>query len=61
MALKDEKLTEPIKLLVGETLFLDLSRLAALDNRSVADYVRHQMTLLVYGRVQKVRPHSEKG
>jgi hypothetical protein len=49
-----EKCTEELKLRLPRTLFLDLSRLAAAQDRSLSDYVRHRLGLDVYGEVSRL-------
>jgi predicted HicB family RNase H-like nuclease len=49
-----EKLTEELKLRLPPKLFLDLSRLAAAQDRSLSDYVRHRLALDVYGEMSRL-------
>jgi len=51
----DEKYVEEVKLRLTERLFLDLSRLAEADNRSISDYVRHVLLLHAYGSARSLR------
>jgi predicted HicB family RNase H-like nuclease len=49
-----EKLSEELKLRLPPRLFLDLSRLAAAQDRSLSDYVRHRLSLDVYGEMSRL-------
>ncbi len=57
-AMTDEKLIEKISLCLGPTMFADLSRVAARDDRSVGEYVRHVLAVHLYGkcRVSQAEP-----
>lgn len=54
----DEKLIEKISLCLGPTMFADVSRIAARDDRSVGEYVRHVLAVHLYGqcRVSQAEP-----
>lgn len=57
----DEKLTEELKLRLGPTMFLDASREAARDNRSLPDWIRHVMSLHLYGVTRTVADDEGRG
>lgn len=52
----DVKRTEPVKLNLTEREFLDVSRIAALEDRSASEYIRTLLRLSLYGHV--ARTHS---
>lgn len=54
-----EKLTEEVKVRMGTTEFTDLSRLAARENRSLAEYIRHVMRTHTYGAKRTVSPEGD--
>ncbi len=56
----DSKLTEELKFRLPERLFLDLSRLAEADNRSVSEYMRHVLKLHCYGRARSVHKDDDE-
>jgi hypothetical protein len=57
----DEKLSEELKLRLGSTMYLDASREAARENRSLPDYFRHVMSLHLYGVTRKVSDGQDEG
>jgi predicted HicB family RNase H-like nuclease len=54
----NEKNTEELKLRLPETLHTDLMRLAAAEDRSLSDYVRHVLSRHAYGAA-RVRDEAE--
>lgn len=48
---RDDKRTEELKLRLTERELLDLSRLAAVDERSIAEYVVRVLRASMYGSV----------
>ena len=56
---RDEKRTEEIKLRLTEREFLDLSRLAAIDDRSTAEFVTRLLRASMYGSVQQRLAHLQ--
>ncbi len=59
-AMTDEKLIEKISLCLGPTMFSDLSRVAARDDRSVGEYVRHVLAVHLYGQCRVSQGDSER-
>lgn len=55
----DEKLIEKISLCLGPTMFADLSRVAARDDRSVGEYVRHVLAVHLYGQCRVTQGQTE--
>lgn len=51
MSVRDDKRTEELKLRLTERELLDLSRLAAVDDRSVAEFVVRMLRASMYGSV----------
>jgi hypothetical protein len=51
MAVRDDKRTEELKLRLTERELLDLSRLAAVDDRSIAEFVVRMVRASMYGSV----------
>lgn len=51
MAVRDDKRTEEIKLRLTEREMLDVSRLATVDDRSVAEYIVRLLRGAMYGSV----------
>lgn len=51
MAVRDDKRTEEIKLRLTEREMLDVSRLAAVDDRSVAEFIVRLLRCSMYGSV----------
>lgn len=49
-----EKCTEELKLRVPPTLWNDLAKLAALEDRSLSEYCRMVLNLHVHGHVRRV-------
>lgn len=49
--IRDDKRTEELKLRLTERELLDLSRLAAVDDRSVAEFVVRMLRASMYGSV----------
>lgn len=47
-----EKNSEELKLRLPESLYTDLMRLAAQQDRSLSDYVRHVLTSHTYGAIR---------
>lgn len=47
--IRDDKRTEELKLRLTERELLDLSRLAAMDERSIAEYVVKMLRCSMYG------------
>lgn len=57
----DEKLTEELKLRLGQSMFLDASREAARENRTLPDYLRHVLSLHLYGVRRTVVDEDGRG
>lgn len=51
MTVRDDKRTEELKLRLTERELLDISRLAAVDDRSVAEFVVRMLRASMYGSV----------
>lgn len=51
MTIRDEKRTEELKLRLTERELLDVSRLAAVDDRSVAEFITRLLRASMYGSV----------
>jgi hypothetical protein len=49
-----EKNTEELKLRVPPTLWLDLAKLAAAEDRSVSEYCRMVLSLHAYGHAERL-------
>jgi hypothetical protein len=47
------KKTEPVKFLADEALFLELSRLAAADDRTLSEYIYVMACRHVYGHAKR--------
>ena len=56
---RDEKRTEELKLRLTEREFLDVSRLAAIDDRSTAEFVARLLRMSMYGSVQQRLAHTQ--
>lgn len=52
---REEKLTEQIKLLLPESMLRELQDLALIQDRSVSEYIRHVLSLHLYGHGRMVR------
>jgi hypothetical protein len=65
MTVRDDKRTEELKLRLTERELLDLSRLAAVDERSVAEYVVRMLRGAMYGsvavRLASLEGHTRAG
>lgn len=49
MTVRDDKRTEEVKLRLTERELLDVSRMAAMDERSVAEYIVRLLRASMYG------------
>lgn len=59
MSLEHEKKTDVIKAHVSERLYVDLARLAAVDDRSLSEYIGRVLSLHVYGHAKSATAQSE--
>lgn len=50
----NEKRTEQIKLTLTERELLDASRLAAIEDRSLSDFIRLTLRVAMYGKVSRL-------
>ena len=50
---ESEKKTDTVKAHVSERLYVDLNRLAALDDRSLSEYIERVLRLHVYGHSKR--------
>jgi hypothetical protein len=50
--IRDDKRTEELKLRLTEREMLDVARLAAVDDRSVAEFITRLLRVSMYGSVQ---------
>ena len=55
----DDKKTEQVKVHMSERLFMDLSRLAARDDRKLSEYIGIVLNLHVYGHSSKLTENIE--
>lgn len=49
-----EKRTEQIKLMLTERELLDASRLAAIEDRTLAEFIRLTLRVAMYGKVSRL-------
>lgn len=49
--IRDDKRTEEVKLRLTERELLDVSRLAALDERSITEYIVRELRRAMYGSI----------
>lgn len=59
MPVESEKKTDVIKAHVSERLYVDLARLAAMDDRSLSEYIGRVLSLHVYGHAKCGSGQSE--
>lgn len=55
----DDKKTEQVKVHMSPRLFLDLSRLAAADDRKLSEYIGRILNSYVYGHCSKLSENIE--
>lgn len=53
-----EKRTNPVTVRFEDSLFIKLSKLAHTEERELADYIHHEISLLVNGHATKL-PHCQ--
>lgn len=56
---RDEKRTEEVKLRLTEREFLDVSRLAAIDDRSTSEFITRLLRVSMYGSVSVRLAHLQ--
>ena len=54
-----EKRTEQIKLMLTERELLDASRLAAIEDRTLAEFIRLTLRTSMYGKVSRLSGNME--
>lgn len=57
--LGNEKRTEPVKLMLTERELLDASRLAAVEDRTLAEFIRLTLRCAMYGKITRLNGGSE--
>jgi len=53
------KRTNEVKLSLDDAMFLDLSRLSVIENRKMADYINHILSLHLYGHTKPSQQADE--
>ena len=54
-----EKRTEPVKLMLTERELLDASRLAAAEDRTLAEFIRLTLRCSMYGKITRLNGTGE--
>ena len=54
-----DKKTEQVKVWMDEDMFAALSRLANAEDRSVSEYIRVELSKMIYGQLARLAGNSE--
>lgn len=57
--INDSKHTEQVKLNLTERELLDASRCAAMEDRTLAEFIRLTLRAAMYGKVSRLSAHGE--